>query len=616
MNFADASARMNEHVTAGSMDAAWGVLRAAVLEPFSLLELQQLNRRLQSDASVWQSFVRGRTLRIAVLGGYTTQPIVQLLLPLVLAEGYWAEVYEATYNTFETEPLDERSPLYQFRPNIIVLATGSVNLQTWPAPGTSDSEVAELAETVLAAHRQRWARLAAGSNASIIQHNFDQPSVLPLGRLEGRYGWSSANFVQRLNGMLWQHDGKEIRVLDVHQVAADCGRRHWHEPRWFHHSKHGFAPGLIHHYGRALSGLLRGMLGTTRKCLVTDLDNTLWGGVVGDDGPEGVELGTTSASGEAHVAFGMYLKTLRSLGVMLAVNSKNDEGVAAQVFDTRPECPLKREDFAAFVCNWNAKSENLKAIAKRLNVGLDSLVFVDDNPAECEEVRVHCPEVTVVELSGDVATFRRRIEDLQLFVPLEYTADDFGRAQRYQAQVSMPDLAATPATLDEHLSGLQMEARVTLPSPDDLSRVDQLFRKTNQFNLSGARYDRGELERLLASPDSVVLAGWLTDRFAHHGLVSSLVAHQDGDALVVDNWVMSCRVFTRTFEECIVNRILAIARDRECAVLRWNLVPTPKNEYARRFFARLGWTPAHDGAASACEVSATMADLKTFVRLT
>lgn len=607
---------MNESVTAGRMDAAWGALRSAVLEPFSLLQLQQLNLRLAAEATAWKEFVSGRQLRIAVLGGYTTQPITQLLLPLVLAEGYWAEIHEATYNTFETEPLDPKSSLYEFKPDIILVATGSVNLTSWPAPGATEDEVSVLAERVRQAHVQRWASLTAGTGAQIIQHNFDPPSTRPLGRLEGRYAWSSTNFVRRLNAMLWDFDGRGIRVLDIHQLATDCGSRQWHEPRWFFHSKHGFAPGLIHHYGRALSGLLRGMFGTTRKCLVTDLDNTLWVGVVGDDGPEGVELGTVSATGEAHAAFGAYLKALRGLGVVLAVNSKNDEAVAAEVFATHPESPLRRDDFAAFVCNWNRKSDNLRDIARRLNLGLDSLVFVDDSAAECEEVRIACPEVTVVELSGDAAHFRQRVEALQLFAPLDFTADDFTRAQSYHAQALMAAATDVPATLGDHLAGLRMEAKLATPQADDVTRVEQLFRKTNQFNLSGVRYERTELERLLHAPDAVVLAGWLTDRFAQHGLVAAVVAHVEEGTLIVDNWVMSCRVFTRTLEECMVNHLLAVAKGRGCHTVRWRLVPTPKNDYARRFFGTLGWVASPDGSVANHEMSVSADACHTFVQLT
>lgn len=602
MNFADALARLKEHSAAGRMDAAWGTLRAALIEPFKVLDLQKLNRVLQADARAWQEFVGGRTLRIALLGGYTTQPIKELLLPLVLAEGQWAEVYEATYNTFETEPLDPAGPLYAFRPELVLLATGSLNLPELPPPGADEPAVAALVDRVIFGCQQRWQAIAAATGARIIQHNFDVPATLPLGRLEGRYPWSATNFIHRLNARLWQHDGREVRVLDTHQIASDCGRRQWHEPRWHHHSKHGFDPNLIYHYGRALAGLLRAMLGSTRKCLVTDLDNTLWGGVIGDDGLDGIELGNVSAAGEAHAAFGRYLKSLRQLGVALAVNSKNDPLVAGDVFTSHPETPLRPDDFAAFVCNWERKSENLRAIARQLNLGLDSLVFVDDNPAECEEVRAALPEVTVIELSGDPAGFPRRIEEQHLFTPLDFTSEDFVRAQSYAAQRPLADASASPASLEAHLASLEMEASMAPAQPGDLARLEQLFRKTNQFNLTGRTCDQAVLERMMTAPDGLLLAVWLKDRLASHGLISALAGRFAGESLVLDNWVMSCRVFTRTLEQCIFARLLQLARLRGCRVIQAEFIPTPKNGYAQPLLEKLGFHRLGTGEPARFEV--------------
>lgn len=616
MNFADALARLKEHSAAGRMDAAWGALRAALIEPFKVLDLQKLNRSLTASAAAWREFSRGRVLRIALLGGYTTQPIKELLLPLALAEGRWAEVYEATYNTFETEPLDPASPLYAFHPELVLLATGSLNLPELPSPGADEPAIAALTDRVLSGCQQRWQSIADRTGARIIQHNFDVPATLPLGRLEGRYPWSATNFIHRLNARLWQHDGREVRVLDTHQMASDCGRRQWHEPRWQHHSKHGFDPNLIHHYGRALAGMFRSLLGQSRKCLVTDLDNTLWGGVIGDDGLDGIELGNVSATGEAHAAFGRYLKSLRQLGVALAVNSKNDPLVAGEVFARHPETPLRPDDFAAFVCNWERKSENLRAIARQLNLGLDSLVFVDDNPAECEEVRAALPEVTVIEMSGDPAGFPRRIEEQHLFTPLDFTNEDFVRAQSYAAPRQLADASASPASLEAHLASLEMEAVIAPAQSGDLARLEQLFRKTNQFNLTGRADDQTALERRMTSPEGLLLSVWLKDKLASYGLISALAGRFQGDALVLDNWVMSCRVFTRTLEQCVFARLVNLARLRGCRVILGEFIPTPKNGYAQPLYEKLGFHRVGEGMPAQFEVEvASVQAPKTQVKL-
>lgn len=576
--------------TAGDMRAAWGALRACLPYTEKLFDLQKLNRALEDKAEAWQQFTEGRTLRIAVLGSFTTRPIRDLLLPLCLAEGYWAEIYEGNYGSWETEPLDPESPLYAFKPDIVLVATHSADLERLPEPGAEDARVQALADQVMVGFKARWQAISSRSGARIIQHNFDLPATLPLGRLEGRYPWTASRFIQVLNDRFWQCEGREVRLLDFHQLSADLGRVRWFEPRWYHHSKHGFNPLLIRHYGNALAGLLRAMLGKTRKCLVTDLDNTLWGGIIGDDGLEGIQLGNNSATGEAHAAFGRYLKSLQQLGVVLAINSKNNADVALEVLDKHPETPLRRTDFAAIQCNWEPKSENLRAIAKQLNLGLDSLVFVDDNPAECEEVRASLPEVTVIEMSGDAAYFPSLIEELHLFTPLDFTAEDAARSQSYVSQQALIEASGDPGNLQAYLESLKMEVIIRPAGPGDLPRIEQLFRKTNQFNLTGRSYEQAQLEAMMNASESIVLAAWLRDHHANHGLVSTLVARVEGRCLILDNWVMSCRVFTRTLEQCFFAVLLEIAQAQGCDTMRAEFIATAKNSYVQPLFGKLGFT--------------------------
>jgi FkbH-like protein len=335
---------------------------------------------------------------------------------------------------------------------------------------------------------------------------------------------------------------------------------------------------------------------------VTDLDGTLWGGVIGDDGVDGIELGTGSAAGEAYAAFGRYLAALRSLGVVLAVDSKNDPVLAREVFERHRESPLRAADFAAFVCNWSSKSENLREIARQLNLGLDSLVFVDDNPAECEQVRREVPEVTVVPLTGDPATFPRRLAELHLFTPLELTAEDLARPDSYRVVREIGELAGTPASMADYLAGLHMEAELGLAAEGDLPRVEQLVRKTNQFNLTGRTYDGAVVGRMLAAPGTLIATARLKDRYANHGLVSALVARVDAATLEIDNWVLSCRVFGRGLEECILEWLRGQARARGCRRIAGDLLPTARNQYARRFFARLGYEETSPGAPIRYEV--------------
>jgi FkbH-like protein len=616
MTFAETHTRLQEHLQAGRLPQAAGVLRDALQEPFKFTELQQLNRTNAASEAAWREYVSGRSLRIAILGGFTTQPVREVVRAVVLAEGWWPEIYEAPYNSFETEPLDESSGVYSFDPEIILLATGSVNLHEQPPPGADEAMVAQMAEQVVASCVQRWQALCRRDGVRIIQHNFEPPAVLPLGRLEGRLPWSATRFTREINDRLWLHDGGAVRILDMHQLATDCGRRHWHEPRWFHHAKHGFDPALVHHYARALGGLLRSMLGRTRKCLVTDLDNTLWGGVIGDDGVDGIAFGSISAAGEAYAAYAHYLKRLSTLGVALAVCSKNDPVVASAVFETHSEMPLKKEEFAAFVCNWEPKSVNLRAIAKHLNLDLGSLVFIDDNPAECDEVRTALPEVTVIEMSGDSAYFLRRIEELQLFTPLDITHEDFNRTASYTALNQISTLSqASGSGLEAHLAGLEMEASIQPATTGDLPRIEQLFRKTNQFNLTGTTYTQDTLAAMASAPDFRVYAVRLKDRFAAHGIVSALVARLVDEKWQVDNWVMSCRVFNRRLEDAILNHALTDALTSGCSKLVGIFRPTAKNDYARTFLVRLELLPTDTSTEVAYSLPASRPSLPHSIHL-
>lgn len=585
----DLLVRLRTQSEKGRYDLAWGVLRTLVLKDIPLFELKKINRILVGSQAGWNEFVKKKCKRVAILGGYTTQPIRELMLPALLSEGYWAEVYEGNYNSFETEPLDLSSGLFRFRPDIVVVATGSKHIASFPDSGLDDKKVYNLAEREIERLRIRWNAIKAGSNATIIQHNYEPPATLTLGRLEGRYWWSKTNFVQRLNSKLWECDGKEIRVLDIYQMAVESGRLNWHSPRWYYHSKHGFNPQMVSQYGWALAGLMRAILGKTRKCLALDLDNTLWGGVIGDDGLAGINLGNISPEGEAFSAFGTYLKHLKQQGVILAVNSKNDLAVAESVFRNHEECVLKIEDFSAFVCNWQSKSSNLNRIANSLNIGTESIVFVDDNKAECEEVRYALPEVNVIELSGDPTSFADQIERLHLFAPLDMTVEDLSRQESYKATKKIYELKSSPETLSSYLENLEMRASIRPAKTEEIPRINQLLQKTNQFNLTGKDFQNESLESLFSSKNSVILVAHLEDRLAKHGLVSVLIGCMEKKSFWIENWVMSCRVFTRTLEEAIFLSLLDIAKEKKCSEICGKFVRTEKNDYVSNLYERLGF---------------------------
>lgn len=586
---------LGEALDKKDLRVATGHLRNLVLQPLNAVQWQRLNRLVRQHEVTWRRAEAMRTVHVAVLGSHTTRVIADMLPGHFLAEGLWAEVYEGDYGSIATGPLTADSELYRCKPDYVLISTGIDFIHEWPAPGAEEAEVEALAEHVVQELRVRWQAIRTHSQAQIIQHNFEPPPLRPLGNLEGRLPSSRSNFVQRLNQKLWRQDGQEVRVLDIHQAAEGQGARAWSSPRWYFHSKHGFDPAMAGAYSLALGGLLRAMLGLARKVLVCDLDNTLWGGVIGDDGMDGIQLGSTSAGGEAFAHFQQYVRDLGRQGVMLAVCSKNEIETAQEPFRRHPGCVLKMEDIAAWECSWGVKSEGLRNIARTLNVGRDALVFVDDNPAECAEVRSALPEVTVLHLEGDPAFFARQLDDLRLFAPLEITQEDLGRRQSLRSTAGLDAAKANPASLPDYLRSLEMTAEIRQAGEADLGRLEQLFKKTNQFNWNGKAWSKEELGALSASPTHHILAVWLTDRHASHGLISCVVLESMPDAaLEICNWVMSCRVFSRTLEDVVLTKMLNLASEVGCNRLCGRFTRTAKNAYVENFLDRSGFKAEED----------------------
>jgi FkbH-like protein len=341
------------------------------------------------------------------------------------------------------------------------------------------------------------------------------------------------------------------------------------------------------------------VLGRTKKCLVLDLDNTLWGGVVGDDGLAGIHIGEGSPEGEAFKAFQTYVRQLRERGVVLAVCSKNDDGIARSAFTDHPDMVLRRDDFVVFKANWEPKSQNLRAMALEMDLPLDSFVFIDDNPAERDEVARALPEVTVVDLPDDPAAFVRALDGERLFEIVALTNEDRRRTETYHARRQSLGALAGATDVPAYLASLQMTATIRPFERVSFERITQLVNKTNQFNLTTPRVVLAEIERLAADPRSVTRTVRLKDRFADHGLISVFFGHIEGETLLIDAWLMSCRVLGRGVERLLFNDVLAAAREGGLAEIVGQYKPTPRNMLVKDHFAGLGFM--RDGGDAAAE---------------
>jgi FkbH-like protein len=528
-----------------------------------------------------------RTARVAVVGSYTTSQFVALLRLAALRRRVRLEVYEAGFDLFRQEILDPRSGLYAFEPEYVIVAPHE-GVVRFPAL-TEASAVQETLEAEVGRWRALWDALAVNSSTRVVQHNFALRPESTWGHLAARMPGSRDRMLRRLNRELADAAGDDVLIVDCDRVAAAFGKDRWFDDRYWHLAKQAVALDALPELARHTAAVVAAAEGLSSKCLVLDLDNTLWGGVIAEDGLSGIQLGG-GPQGEAFIAFHEYLISLRSRGILLAVASKNNPADAREPFEQHPDTRLRLDDFAAFHANWDDKPASLRTIASELNIGLDSLVFVDDNPAEREVVRRLLPEVEVIALPPDPSGYIRAVSDSLLFELASLTKEDLGRAAQYQARAAAAAHQAQASSLDEFYASLGMEALVSRFDEVNLPRITQLVGKTNQFNLTTRRHSMNELRSFMEDGGAVTMSLRLRDQFTDHGLVAVLIAEQKDDVLDIDTWLMSCRVIGRTVENEMLARLCSAALERGATRLNGTFIPTAKNVVVKDVFERLGFT--------------------------
>jgi FkbH-like protein len=524
------------------------------------------------------------TRKAAVLSSYTTTQWSPLLRLAALRLGIKLDLYLSGFGQYRSDVLDRSGGLYEFRPDIVLIVVHHADLSL---PAWSEDAQADIAlET--ARWEGLWQRLSDELRATIIQHNFASPSETPFGHLGIKLAGSRYRMVQELNLRLGQMAGRNVALVDCERLSAQFGKQRWFSPRYWHLAKMAVSPEAQPLLARHTAAVMGAQLGLTRKCLVLDLDNTLWGGVIGEDGLAGIKLGQ-GPEGEAFSAFQEYVLRLKERGVMLAVCSKNNEDDARLPFEKHPEMRLRLEDIALFVANWRSKPENLEVIARSLNIGLDSLVFADDNPAERRLVRQALPEVDVIPLPADPAAYVATLAEYPHFETASFTPEDAQRTSMYQARARIAAAEASAASLEEFYRSLRMTAEIGPIDEFHLPRVAQLIGKTNQFNVTTRRHGLAQVQAMIADPHCVHFYLRLKDAFVDHGLVSVIIALQTEDSLSIDTWVMSCRVIGRTVESAMLHELCGRAIEQRCRWLAGTYIPTARNLMVRDIFSRFGF---------------------------
>lgn len=549
-----------------------------------------------------------RTIKIAVLGGVTTQQLTALLDLFLAAGQVRAEMYHADFGTLRQEVLDPASELYRFQPDFLLLPTTWRDAGHRPLISDSRDEVDRKVGQEVAEWNALWRTAHERLRCQIIQCNFAAPAWRALANMDGKHPAGLGRYLASLNHAFSDAAPAYVTIHDADHLAATWGRDRWHDERFYHQAKLPCAPECLVDYAHSLASIVLAQLGKGRKCLVLDLDHTLWGGVIGDDGLGGIRLGQGDPEGEAFLAFQLYVKSLQERGVILAVCSKNTEAIAKEVFEKHTEMVLRLGDISCFMANWDDKATNLRRIANQLNIGADSLVFVDDNPAERAIVRQLCPEVAVPELPEDPAQYIRALDRQRYFQVVAISGEDLKRTDFYQASGARQALESTAEDLNSFLKSLDLVATVAPVDAMNLERSAQLIQRSNQFNVTTRRHAAGDLMAMVADTSFITRTVSLRDRFGDHGLISVVLAQVVDDSLRIDTWLMSCRVLKRGVEDFVLNDLVRSARARGVRTLVGDYLPTQKNGLVRDLYATLGFALESEDASGNTRWTLPIAD--------
>jgi FkbH-like protein len=550
------------------------------------LPFARLKKNLKRDSSAFPQ------VRLAILGDSPTQLLHQAL------RGYGIEVridyaiFEADYDQIDRQILDPTSDLYASRPEIVLVFESTRKLHEAFARGDAVAR-SRFADDHLARTRHRVSQIGARHPCQVIWCNYPETGEDVFGSFAGKTEASFTYQIRKLNLALMDlvREQKGLFLCDLAALQSAAGQGHTFSPATYVNTGIVFELETWAAFAERVTAIVLALRGAIKKCLVLDLDNTLWGGVIGDDGLEGIQIGDLGL-GRAFTEVQLWAKLLQDRGVLLAICSKNDEAIAKEPFERHPDMVLRLADVAMFVANWENKVDNLRHIQAALNLGMDSLVFVDDNPFERGMVRSAIPELCVPELPEDPAEYAPYLQSLNLFETASFSAADGERTRQYQEEAARATFQRSFASEAEYLESLGM---VSVVSPfDDFNspRVAQLTQRSNQWNLRTVRYTERDIAELRGDRDAISLSFTLSDRFGDHGLVSVVLLRRTApDTAFIDTWLMSCRVLKRGMEGFVLNGIVAAARAGGLARVEGEYLPTAKNGMVADHYPRFGFQP-------------------------
>lgn len=556
-------------------------------QPWELADLP-FNKLIAQSRRVDRNACAHR-VRVAILGDAATQHYAQALAAVMKLRGWWPDVYEAEFDTIRQEILNPASSLYRANPEFVVLLMATQSLWHRFAVGTDKAGFARMVSDEII---ELWKRLQSQSSAVILQHNFVVPLNRPFGNMTGNQPDTFAAAIANINMLLAEAAlERGVKIVDTEFLASYHGKRHWLDERLWCQAKQAFSPSFLPSMVKNVSDAILLERGVGVKCVIVDLDNTMWGGILAEDGADRIEIGQTEL-GLVFQRFQLMLLELKARGVLLAICSKNDQANVEDVLRNHPDMILRFDDIAVCIANFGDKASNISAIREKLNLGPDSFVFLDDTAFERALVRKAFPAIQVPDLSTDPADFIGDLARWNLFEGRSATSEDLARLAYYQADGERAAIKMKFQGLDDFIAELSMEAHVLPFDGFSMPRVLQLVQRSNQFNLTTLRYSEAELGQVAGEEDVAAFCIRLNDRLGDNGIIATVILRKSGEDAVVDTWIMSCRVLGRRVEELTVQLIAERARQLGCRRVVGRYTPTAKNHIVEGLYLQHGFDEA------------------------
>jgi len=556
--------------------------------PFDLDYILTKKRKIKKELlNQHISFVNKK---IAILGGSTTNNIKVILELFLLNNGIYPEFYESEYNQYYEDAVFSNECLNNFKPDIVYICTTVRNIKAFPQIRDSKEAIEELISSEIKRYKLIWESLYKRFKCAIIQNNFELPIYRLLGNFSAVDEHGIVNYIMRLNMLFSEEISKRtyLHLCDLNFIAADYGLKKWHDNKVWYMYKYAMCLEAIPELVFNVANIIKAILGKNKKAFVLDLDNTLWGGVIGDDGIENIILGQESSLGQAYMDFQRYIKEYKQLGILLCIDSKNEMNNALLGLK-HPDSILHEEDFISIKANWDSKDINLIQISNELSLMPDSFVFIDDNSAERMIISENIPGVAVPDIDR-ITEYIRIIDYSGFFEVISISQDDTKRNEMYKENMSRVKMALAYEDYNEYLKKLEMKAIISRFKDIYMARIVQLTNKSNQFNLTTRRYTLEELESVAISPEYITMYGRLKDKFGDNGIVSVVVGHIEKNTCIIELWLMSCRVLKRDMEFAMMDEFVKECKVRNIKMIKGIYIPTEKNQMVSDFYERMGFT--------------------------